>query len=75
MIEDYMSLKNEEVYMNIISYIFKEHTEKSFDHFWIVCILFYCFYSHHFTIHFDKFFENMLEMKVSIKFCVKLFIY
>jgi hypothetical protein len=64
MIEDYMSLKNVEVYKNIINYIFKEQTSQTFDNFWIVCVLFYCFYFHHFAISFDKFQENMLEIKV-----------
>lgn len=64
MIEDYMSLRNVEVYKCILNYIFKEQSPNAFDKFWIISLLFYSFYFHYFTISFTDFLKNMLELKV-----------
>ena len=64
MIEDYMSLRNVEVYKCILNYIFKEQSPNAFDKFWIISLLFYSCYFHYFTINFADFLKNMLDIKV-----------
>ena len=62
-----MNLKNVEVYKNILNYIIKEQNN-AFDTFWIICVLFYSFYFNYFTISFEKFLGNMLDLKVYLYF-------
>ncbi len=64
MIEDYMSLRNIDVYKNILNYIFKEQLTNSFDNFWIICVVFYSLYYPYFAITFDNFLKNIGEFKV-----------